>query len=226
VLPKDAAERERRRSLADWIASPENPLTARVMVNRIWLGHFGQAIVRTPSSFGQLGERPSHPGLLDYLASRFMESGWSMKALHREIMLSRTYALGTAHSAANFTADPENRLLWRANRRRLDAEALRDSILFAAGTLDASMGGIASPLNHENRRRTVYGFVSRRKLDGMLALFDFPNPNNMSEERTVTVGPMQRLYFLNRDQVRKVNLADIRRMYERHFRLKLVLLIG
>lgn len=186
-----------RLELADAIASKSNPLTARVMVNRIWLGHFGQAIVRTPSSFGQLGERPSHPEMLDYLASRFMEGGWSMKALHREIMLSRTYALSAANSSANFTADPENRLLWRANRRRLDVESLRDSILFAAGTIDTAMGGMALPLNNENRRRTVYGFVSRRKLDGMLALFDFPNPNNTSEQRLTTNVPLQRLFFMN-----------------------------
>ena len=187
-----------RLELAAAIASASNPLTARVMVNRVWIGHFGQGIVRTPSNFGQLGERPSHPELLDYLAARFVEQGWSVKKLHREIMLSAAYQLSAAHDAKNFTADPENRLLWRANRRRLDAESLRDSALFVAGDLDTKLGGEAQKLTEEkNHRRTVYGFVSRRKLDPMLQLFDFPNPNSTSEQRLATNVPLQRLYFMN-----------------------------
>jgi hypothetical protein len=186
-----------RLELAEAIADPRNPLTARVMVNRIWQHHFGQGIVRTPSNFGQMGDRPSHPELLDYLAWRFVESKWSIKAMHREIMLSNAYMLSAESSAADYAADPENRLVWRANRRRLDVEALRDSLLFVAGDLDLKVGGEAAKLGDDNKRRTVYGFISRRKLDGTLALFDFPNPNNTSEQRLTTNVPLQRLFFMN-----------------------------
>src|SRR5262249_29143351 len=115
----------------------------------------------------------------------------------REIMLSSVYALSADNSESNYAADPENRLVWRANRHRLDAEALRDSLLFVAGNLDLTAGGQAQPLTDENKRRTVYGFVSRRKLDRMLALFDFPSPNNTSEQRLTTNVPLQRLFFMN-----------------------------
>jgi mono/diheme cytochrome c family protein len=186
-----------RLELAEAIADPNNPLTARVMVNRIWQRHFGQGIVRTPSNFGQLGDRPSHPELLDYLAARFVENKWSIKSLHREIMLSSAYALSSENSAADYAADPENRLVWRANRRRLDAEALRDSLLYVSGNLDLKPGGKAERLTDEYKRRAVYGFVSRRKLDGMLALFDFPSPNNTSEQRLSTSVPLQKLFFMN-----------------------------
>jgi hypothetical protein len=187
-----------RLELAEAIASPDNPLTARVMVNRLWQYHFGQGIVRTPSNFGQLGDRPSHPELLDYLAARFVKNGWSMKALHREMMLSATYALSAEQTPVNVAQDPDNRLFWRANiRRRLDVEALRDSILAVSGDLDPAVGGSAAPLNDDNRRRTLYGLVSRNKLDPTLALFDFPDPNNTSEQRMVTTGPLQRLFFMN-----------------------------
>ena len=186
-----------RLELAEAIANPDNPLTARVMVNRVWQHHFGQGIVRTASNFGQLGDRPSHPELLDYLAHRFVESHWSIKTLHREIMLSSAYALSAAYSDKNYAADPGNRLLWRANRRRLDAESLRDALLFAAGDLDLKAGGPAAPLSEDNKRRAAYGFVSRKKLDGMLSLFDFPNPNSTSEQRLETNVPLQRLFFMN-----------------------------
>ncbi len=187
-----------RAELADAIASPGNPLTARVMLNRIWQYHFGAGIVRTPSDFGFMGDRPSHPELLDYLAARFVESGWSMKAMHREIMLSAAYRAGSERLAANESLDPDNRLFWRSGVRRLDAEALRDSLLAVSGELDFTPGGFASPLSEEtNRRRAVYGFVSRRKTDSTLALFDFPNPNATSEKRPLTITPPQQLYFLN-----------------------------
>src|SRR5688572_12067594 len=187
-----------RLELAEAIASPDNPLTARVMVNRIWMSHFGSAIVPTPSNFGRLGERPSHPELLDYLAARFMEQEWSMKALHREIMLSRVYALSGRTNEKNFTIDPDNRLFWRANRRRLDIEPLRDTLLAVTGELDRKAGGPPVKLTEaSNLRRTVYGFVSRRKLDGTLSLFDFPNPMSTSEQRIVTATPLQQLFFLN-----------------------------
>ncbi len=190
-----------RLELAEMIASPQNPVTARVIVNRIWQQHFGEGLVRTPSNFGQLGERPSHPELLDYLAAYLIEKRWSLKALHRTIMLSSTYKLSTDFAEKNFALDPGNRLLWRANQRRLDVEALRDSILFVAGKLDLSPGDTV-PLrltDNKNLKRTVYGFVSRRRLDGTLALFDFPNPNATSEGRISTDTPLQRLFFLNSD---------------------------
>ena len=196
-----------RLELAEAIADPNNPLTARVMVNRIWQRHFGQGIVRTPSNFGQLGDRPRHPELLDYLAASFVENKWSIKAMHREIMLSSVYALSAENSAANYAVDPENRLVWRANRRRLDAEALRDSLLYVSGNLDLKPGGKAERLTDENKRRAVYGFVSRRKLDGMLALFDFPSPNNTSEQRLSTNVPLQMLFFMNSALVAKSGLS-------------------
>jgi hypothetical protein len=167
-------------------------------VNRIWQHHFGQGLVRTPSNFGQLGDRPSHPELLDYLATQLVKNHWSLKALHREILLSNTYRMSAEFVDADFAKDPENRLLWRFNRRRLDVEALRDEFLADSGSLDPTPGGPAKKLTDENNnRRTVYGFVSRRKLDGTLALFDFPNPNSTSEQRMDTNVPLQRLFFLN-----------------------------
>ena len=186
-----------RRELANAIADSANPLTARVMVNRIWQHHFGRGLVATPGNFGQLGERPTHPELLDYLAARFVESGWSVKAIHREIVLSATYGLAASDDRANSAKDPDNRLLWRANRQRLDAEAMRDALLFVAGNLDPAPAAKALPFDDKNTKRSVYGFVSRRKLDGTLALFDFPNPNNTAETRNVTNVPVQRLYFMN-----------------------------
>jgi hypothetical protein len=187
-----------RIDLAEAIADPGNPLTARVMVNRIWQHHFGYGIVRTPSNFGELGERPTHPELLDYLARRLVENHWSIKAMQREIMLSAAYQLSTDYSAAGFAADPDNRLLWRANRQRLDAESLRDALLYVSGNLDLKTGGPPERLDKpENHRRTVYGFISRRRLDPMLALFDFANPNSTSDQRMATNVPLQRLFFMN-----------------------------
>ncbi len=189
-----------RLELARSIAAPENPLTARVWANRVWSLHFGRGIVGTPSNFGQMGERPTHPELLDYLASRLVEQGWSTKALHREILLSDAYGRATRDIAANRETDPDNKLLWRFNRRRLDVEGVRDAMLFVTGTLDEQAGGEPLLLDDpENRRRTVYGFVSRRRLDNVLGLFDFPNPNNTSARRVPTNTPMQGLFFLNSD---------------------------
>ena len=195
--PKVFTKGSGRLEFAEAIASPANPLSARVMVNRIWQSHFGTGIVRTTSNFGQLGERPVNPELLDYLAARFIENKWSIKAMNREIMLTSTYQLSTEDSPKAFTADPENRLLWRADRKRLDVEELRDSLLFVSGKLDPKAGGPPEQLTVENKRRTVYGFVSRKDLDPLLALFDFPNPNATSEQRIVTTVPLQGLFFLN-----------------------------
>ena len=134
--------RGRRLTLAKWIASPENPLTARVMVNRIWQHHFGQGIVRTPSDFGKNGDRPSHPELLDWLAVRFVESGWDIKAMHRLMLLSNTYRQSADNTSdPEMLKDPDNRLFSRFERRRLEAEAIRDSVLFVSGRLNPEMGG-------------------------------------------------------------------------------------
>jgi hypothetical protein len=189
-----------RLELARAIASPGNPLTARVIVNRLWQQHFGRGIVNTPSNFGSLGERPTHPELLDYLASRLVSQGWSMRKIHREILLSATYRQSSADVPANAELDPDNRLLWRMNRRRLDVEAWRDALLAAAGNLDRSLGGPSGNLPaNDFVRRTLYGRVSRHNLDGMLRLFDFPDPNITSERRTVTTIPLQQLFVLNSD---------------------------
>ena len=193
--PVQFAKGSGRLELAEAIAN--QPLTARVMVNRIWQHHFGRGIVGTPSNFGQLGEQPSQPELLDYLASRFIENHWSIKALHREIMLSATYQLSSDYSKENFAVDPDNRLLWRANRRRLDAEALIDSILFVSGNLDLTVGGPSVELSKDCRRRTVYAKISRHKRDVLLGMFDFPDPSISSEKRNVTIVPLQQLFFLN-----------------------------
>ncbi len=196
--PEPFTQGSGRLELANAIASAENPLTARVMANRLWAWHFGDGIVRTTSNFGQLGERPTHPELLDYLAARLVESGWRLKSLHREILLSKTYQLASGAEGEGAKKDPDNRLLWRANVvERLDAEALRDSILAVAGTLDLTMGGPAKPLADTFTRRAIYGTVSRSKPDRTMALFDFPDANAHAEQRIVTVGPMQRLFFMN-----------------------------
>ncbi len=202
--PRPFQEGSGRLELARSIASPANPLTARVMVNRVWLHHFGRGLVGTPSNFGLLGERPTHPELLDYLAAKFVASGWSLKQLHREIMLSATYRLasdqGNTSKDKELTTDPDNRMLWRQNRRRLDIEAWRDSMLAASGNLDATLGGPAVNLNDGgNRRRTLYATVSRHELNGTLRLFDFPDPNLTSERRVSTTVPMQQLFVLNSD---------------------------
>lgn len=187
-----------RMELADAIANPQNPLTARVMVNRIWLHHLGAGIVRTPSNFGKLGEAPTNPLLLDYLASRFVQNGWSVKKMHREIMLSSVYQLSSDNDESAAQIDPENKLFWRANVQRLDVESLRDSMLFVSGKLDTKIGGPAVPLHDEkNFRRTLYGAVSRAKPDEFLRLFDFPDPNETSEQRIATNVPIQQLFFLN-----------------------------
>lgn len=200
--PKRFTKGAERLELADAIIDPKNPLTARVIVNRVWQWHFGKGLVRTPSNFGKQGDLPSHPELLDFLATRVMAEGWSIKKLNREIMLSSTYALSAANSEKNYAADPDNRLLWRASRRRLDAESLRDSLLLVSGKLDLKMGGPAVPFtNEDNGRRTVYGFVSRRRLDPFLALFDFPNPIVTSEQRLPTTVPLQALFFMNSEIV-------------------------
>ena len=189
-----------RAELAAAITSRDNPLTARVIVNRVWRSHFGTGLVQTPSNFGQLGDRPTHPELLDDLAVRFMDSGWSLKKLHREILLSATYQQGSDFRSDAAEVDPENRLLWRMNRRRLEVEPWRDAMLAVTGNLDRTVGGppvdLASNTNH---RRTLYAFISRHQLNELLRLFDFPDPNITSDRRSVTTVPLQQLFVLNSD---------------------------
>jgi hypothetical protein len=196
--PPRFAKGSGRLELAEAIASRDNPLTARVIVNRVWAWHFGRGLVGTPSNFGQLGERPTHPELLDDLAARFVENGWSLKWLHREIMLSATYQLASADYSDGRAKDPDNRLLWRMNRQRLDVESWRDALLAVSGQLDPSFGGPTTDLNSaQNRRRTVYCKVSRHELNGLLRLFDFPDANITSERRSETTVPQQQLFVLN-----------------------------
>jgi hypothetical protein len=198
-----------RLELAQAIIDPANPLTARVMVNRVWMHHFGAGLVLTPSDFGTRAAPPSHPELLDWLTSRFVAEGWSLKQLQRRIMLSETYqqASGSADSERQaagasapiaVTKDPANRLLWRMNERRLTFEELRDALLASTGRLDLSVGGRAGDLfSADFRRRTLYGSIDRQFLPGTLRMFDFANPDLHIPQRTDTTVPQQALFFLN-----------------------------
>jgi hypothetical protein len=188
-----------RLELAQAIMDPSNPLTARVMVNRVWMHHFGFGLLRTPSDFGLRGDPPTHPELLDYLAVKFMASGWSIKQLHREMMLSATYRQASADNEAARKVDPENQWLWRMNRRRLEVESLRDSMLAAAGRLDLTTGGVPFPLTAlpSVPRRSVYGFIERGRVPAMLSAFDFASPDHHAPMRFVTTVPQQALFFLN-----------------------------
>ncbi|MDF2439956.1 MAG: hypothetical protein JWN98_940 [Abditibacteriota bacterium] len=192
-----------RLELAQTIASKDNPLTARVMVNRIWMHHFGNGIVTTPSDFGTRGEKPTHPELLDYLAHRFMDGNWSLKKMHRLMMMSSTYKQSSDHNPKHFTADPENSLLWRMNRRRLELEALRDSLLAASGKLDGKVGGPAVELWEPpyTTRRTVYGLIERQNLPGIFRTFDFAGPDSHAPQRFRTTVPQQALFLMNNNWV-------------------------
>jgi hypothetical protein len=200
-----------RKELAEAIASDKNPLTARVAVNRVWHYHFGSGLVRSLSNFGLAGDAPSNPELLDYLASTFVENGWSVKKLHKEILLSATYALASEPVPANTKLDPENRLFWRASRRRLDVEAMRDAMALVGSTLDLTLGGPSVEWN-ACHRRSLYGKVSRYRTEKLLTLFDFPDPSNSSEQRAVTNTPLQWLFFLNSDFVAEQSQGLIRRV--------------
>jgi hypothetical protein len=188
-----------RLELARAIASKDNPLTARVLVNRLWLHHFGAGLVNTASDFGLRSELPSHPELLDYLAWRFMEDGWSIKKMHRLIMLSRAYQQSSGDNPQAAKIDPENRLLWKFQRRRLDLEALRDSLLAVSGKLDRKMGGAAVDILDApfSGRRTMYGFIDRQNLPGLFRTFDFASPDATSPQRYQTTVPQQALFLLN-----------------------------
>jgi hypothetical protein len=211
----EAPEGARRAALAAWLTDPANPLTARVMVNRLWHYHFGRGLVGTPGDFGFQGERPSHPELLDWLAAEFQQRNWSVKAMHRLIMLSNTYQQSVRHNADAAALDADNRLLWRMNRRRLSAEEARDSLLAVSGTLDLAMGGPAdmafryqfrkSPVydyldttgRPDRQRRSVYNFVVRSTPDPFLDVLDFPVPSNCTPSRSSTNTPLQSLSLLN-----------------------------
>jgi len=187
-----------RLELARAIASRDNPLTARVMVNRIWMQHFGAGLVKTPSDFGTRCEPPTHPELLDWLALRFMDDGWSIKKLHRLIMLSAVYQQGPGETAS-IEADPENRWLARMPPRRLDFEAMRDTMLWATGELDPTIGGKGVELfkKPSSGRRSVYGFIDRQFVPGVLRVFDFANPDIHIPQRPDTTVPQQALFFMN-----------------------------
>ncbi|MCX6613415.1 MAG: PSD1 and planctomycete cytochrome C domain-containing protein, partial [Acidobacteria bacterium] len=177
----------------------KQPINSRVIVNRIWKGHFSSGLVDTPSNFGITGERPTNPELLEYLAANFVANGQSIKKLHKEIMLSSVYQLASENEATNYAKDSSNRLYWRYEKKRLDAEQLRDSVMYVSGNLDPSLGGPSGELKPSFLRRTVYGKVSRYKMDEYLQLFDFPSPSISAEKRFTTTVPLQRLFLLNSD---------------------------
>jgi hypothetical protein len=218
-----------RRELANWLTDPANPLTARVMVNRIWHWHFGRGLVSTTSDFGVRGTPPTHPELLDFLASHFVRHGWSIKDLHRLIMLSRTYQLSSADIPANSDVDPDNLLLWRANRRRLDAEQIRDSILTFSGQLDLAPGG-RHPFDHRltyffrqhepfvgdfpTNRRSVYMMQQRIRKNDYLDLFDGPDGNIPASQRRSTTTTLQALFLINSQFLHQQSAATAKRIVE------------
>ena len=219
TLTKETAEQERRRALADWIASPDNTLTARVMVNRIWQGHFGTGVVETPSDFGRMGMKPTHPELLDWLAAEFIRSGWSVKHMHRVIVMSETYRQSSfgfsrrdAAKAAS-TLDSESRLLWRFPSRRLEAESIRDSMLAVSGQLNLKMhgrgfnlfdkrGGLSGfdpveTLTPDNQRRMIYAHKVRREPEAVFGAFDCPDAGQSTARRIESTTPIQALNLFN-----------------------------
>jgi hypothetical protein len=188
-----------RLELAEAIANKDNPLTARVAVNRIWLSHFGAGLVATPSDFGVRSDPPTHPELLDYLAGWFIDSGWSLKKLHRLILLSNTYQQSSDENAAYSQKDSNNLLLWRMNRKRLEFEPFRDSLLAISGELDLKQGGLPVEITTRpfTTRRTVYSFVERQNLPGIFRTFDFASPDTTSPQRFNTTVPQQALFMIN-----------------------------
>ena len=199
--PPPFTEGSGRLELARSVVAANNPLTARVIVNRVWGWHFGEPLVRTPSNFGTLGEKPTHPELLDWLAADFMEHGWSLKRLHRQILLSSTWQMSSRFNKEKFTKDGDNRLLWRMNPRKLEAEAWRDSLLAITGELEREPGGPSSEAIWNSKRRTLYIKISRSgdvfESDGFLRLFDLPSPAATSEKRVTTTVPQQYLFMMN-----------------------------
>ena len=216
-----------RLQLASWLTEQDQPLTARVIVNRIWLWHFGEGLVRSPDNFGKLGLRPTHPELLDWLAVHFVESGWSIKELHRTIMFSSTYQMSTAFNEQAMAVDPDNNLWWRFNRRRIEAESIRDSILAAAGTLDLSMGGTilptanrayvtstanVDPVAYMTNRRSLYMPVVRSALYDVFQAFDFAEPSVSAGQRQSTTVAPQALFMMNSKLVSDATRAMAERL--------------
>ena len=211
--PEHGQSTGRRAALAKWLVDPSNPLTSRVMVNRIWNYHFGRGIVATPSDFGMMGERPTHPELLDWLASEFVRNGWSMKHMHRLILNSSTYQQSSAYCEQAAKADPFNRLLWRYDRQRLEAEVIRDAALRVSGLLNPHVYGPSvrpplplgiperswkvSPELADHHRRSIYTFVQRNTLYPMVEVFDMPDTHASCARRSVTTTAPQALTYLN-----------------------------
>lgn len=207
-----AVERSGRLEFANWLTNSSHPLTSRVMVNRLWQWHFGEGLVRSPDNFGRLGERPTHPELLDWLAVRLTDRAWSLKSLHRDIMLSSTYQMGADYDDAAFQRDPDNRLWWRRQRRRLEAEAIRDSILVAGGSIDLRVGGTllpmanrqyvtstanVNPMLYDSPRRSIYLPVIRSALYDVFQAFDFAEPTVLNGRRDNTTVAPQAMFMLN-----------------------------
>jgi hypothetical protein len=216
-----------RRELAEWLTRPENPLTARVLVNRLWLHHFGKGLVATPSNFGVRGEPPTHPQLLDYLAGRFVARGWSNKAMHRLIVSSEAYRRASGHDLGNTEKDPANRWYWRFDRQRLDAESIRDALLGVSGTLDRRRPGRHpfprietwswtqhSPFKdvYPSQARSVYLMTQRFQRHPYLGLFDGPDTNTTTAERRASTVPLQALYLMNNPFVQERAEAFARRI--------------
>jgi len=222
-LSEASSEQERRIALAEWIASPSNPLTARVMVNRIWLGHFGAGLVNTPSDFGLNGLKPTHPELLDWLAHQFMATGWNMKELHKQIVLSKTYRQSSRSKPQGLEKDSESRLLWRYPSRRIEAEPLRDSMLAVSGRLNLQMygrgydlfeqrGGLSGfkPIEKptsENQRRLIYAHKIRRESEAVFGAFDCPDAGQSTALRRASTTPIQALNLFNSAFTLDVSLA-------------------
>jgi hypothetical protein len=186
-----------RRDLARAIVAKDNPLTARVFVNRVWMHHFGRALVGTPGDFGLRGDPATHPELLDWLASEFMANGWAIKRLQKLIMTSATYTQASLDRADAVAIDSDNRLLWKQNRRRLEFEPLHDAVLAVSGQLELTMGGPSVKLFGNNKRRAVYGYVDRLEFPSLLTTFDVPNPAGLTPERTNTTVAPQALFLMN-----------------------------
>jgi hypothetical protein len=230
-LPPDHREGDRRAALAQWLSDRNNPLTWRSIVNRVWQYHFGRGIVATTNDFGKMGQPPSHPELLDWLAVEFRDNGMSLKKLHRLIVTSATYRQSSASIPANTKIDGDNRYLWRQNRRKLEAEAVRDSILLVSGRLDLKMGGpsfqdfviekpehsphyqyhLHDPEDVKSHRRAVYRFVARSKQQPFMAALDCADPSLAVDRRNETITPQQALALLNN----KLAVAMARHFAER-----------
>jgi hypothetical protein len=233
--PTISKDQSGRLQLANWLTNENNPLTARVMANRVWFHLFGRGLVETIDNFGAMGETPTHPELLDYLAIRFMKEKWSTKKLIREIVLSRTYQLASDHNPANYNSDPENKYLWRMSRRRLEAEAIRDAVLATSGKLNLERpqgspvmkltgGELGRQLKgdvllRENEYRSCYLPMARGVVPEFLNVFDMADPELVTGQRDVTTVATQALYMMNSPVVQELSNATASRILQ-HSNLK------